>query len=55
MRGFNQVVAAQKERVDALVDFRLNAQEDQHTFYKMLKEMNDDRKRRLVTRKGSTR
>ena len=42
MRGFNQVAAAQKERVDALVDFCLDAQEDQYTLHKMLKQMNDE-------------
>src|ERR1700679_3004057 len=42
MRGFNQVAAAQKERVDALVDFCLDAQEDQCTLHKMLKQMNDE-------------
>ena len=42
MRGFNQKVAAQKEQIDALVDFRLDAQEDQQTLYKMLMKMNDE-------------
>src|ERR1700679_2878721 len=40
MRGFNQVAAAQKEWVDALVDFCLDAQEDQYTLHKMLKQLN---------------
>ena len=42
MRGFNQKVAAQKEQIDALVDFRLDAQEDQYNLHKMLKQMNDE-------------
>src|ERR1700679_655351 len=42
MRCCNQVAAAQKERVDALVDFHLDAQEDQYTLHKMLKQMNDE-------------
>src|SRR6202789_3632006 len=42
MRGFNQKVAAQKEQIDALVDFRLDAQEDQYNLHKMLKQMNNE-------------
>src|ERR1700679_2598354 len=42
MRGFNQKVAAQKEQSDALVDFRLDAQEDQYNLHKMLTQMNDE-------------
>src|ERR1700679_3998194 len=42
MRGFNQKVAAQKEQIDALVDFRLDAQEDKSTLHKMLKKMNNE-------------
>src|ERR1700679_3230390 len=41
MRGFNQEAAAQKERVDALVEFGLDAQRDHQTLYKMLTKINN--------------
>lgn len=42
------MVAAQKERVDALVDFHLDAQEDQQTLHQLLNELSAELRKEKV-------